>query len=350
MANCNNLFYEYNKVIRLSDPKRVELLRARESLRQRMREGYGIVSRQFSHQHLVDFQSQGSFVMDTIITPMHDDYDLDDGVYFLGKLKAHERPEPKEFHSWVIRAIDRGFDDIEKITDKDTCVRVEYKDKFHIDLPIYYADNFEAPELADKGKGWILSHPVEFIVWFEDKIKSGFQKAFLLEARMYPQYEKWLTDIRKADHQLRRIVRYLKSWGDLRREEMPCGLIMTILAANHYYPHDRDDISLKETIINIHAELTKPDGFKCERPTIPKGEDLFQAYKNKDAFLKYLKYFIDNAKKGLEEPNEKTACEYWQNSLGNRFPCQLAKNEINVNSGTAGLVAGGAGHKPYARN
>ncbi len=346
MSNCNELFHNYNNTIRLSEDKRAKLIEVRDNLRRRIQSGYQIVAESFNHRHQLDFQSQGSFVMDTIIRPLHDDYDLDDGLYFIGNLPRENRPSPEEFHEWVRKALDRGHDDIEKIIDKPTCVRVQYKEGFHIDIPIYYASNLNAPDLADTVKWWILSHPIEFIAWFENKIDSGFQKAFLLESKMYPEFERWTNDIRKTEHQLRRIVRYLKSWADLRREEMPCGIIMTILAANHYSPHQRDDIALKETLVNVEAELRK--NFRCERPTTPEGEDLLKGYKNKEAFMQYLGYFIDNAKKALEENNQKKSCEHWQKSLGDRFPCHMAKNEVMVNAAASSLAAGASGNKPWA--
>ncbi len=345
MANCNTLFQEYNTIIRLPDNKRQELIIVRDNLRTRLRDGYLIVSHGFKHQHQLISQTQGSFIMDTIITPIRRDYDLDDGIYFIGRLSKNQRPKPSEFHDWVKQALDRGFDDIEKIIDKDTCIRVIYKDGFHVDLPIYYADNIDSPDLAHKIKGWTLSNPIEFIAWFEDKIQSGFLRSFIYETKMFAEYEKWSSDIRKNDHQLRRIVRYLKSWGDLRREEMPCGIVLTILAANNYSPHERDDISLKETLINIRQSLQQK--FECLRPTTPAGEDLLETYKNKDAFLNYLNTFIVNANKALEEQNHKKACEHWQKSLGDRFPCYLAKDEKISNYATIGLGAAAAGSRPY---
>lgn len=347
MANCNILFIEYNSIIRLSDEKRQELLEARNNLRIRLKQGYLIVSKELGIQHEIQHQSQGSFVMDTIIAPMRGDYDIDDGLYFIGNLDRSSRPTPSEFHKWVKFALDRGHDDIEKVIDKSTCIRVQYKSGFHVDIPIYYADNIDCPDLGDVNRGWILSHPIEFIEWFEQKIQSGFKKGFITESRLFDEFVQWTTDIRKNDHQLRRIVRYLKAWGDLRREEMPCGLIMTILAANNYYPHQRDDISLKETLVKIQATLQR--NFRCDRPTTPKGENLFEGYKNKDAFMKYLGYFIENAKKALEEPNEKIACKHWQASLGDRFPCYLAKDEIFGNFSTISLGIGGSIRKPWCQ-
>jgi hypothetical protein len=338
MANIDRLLKEYSTIIRLSDDKRRELILVRDNLRSRLKTGYAKVTEQLNVHFEIESQSQGSFVMDTIIRPERDDYDIDDGLYFVGSLQRNSRPDTSEFHEWVVKALDRGYDDVEKIIDKSTCVRVRYKDGFHVDIPIYYAADLSAPDLADKNKGWILSHPIEFIAWFEAKINSGFQKGFLLEERLFPEFEKWTSDIRKADHQLRRIVRYLKSWADLRREEMPCGIIMTILAANHYSAHERDDIALKETLVNIHSELNKR--FRCLRPTTPEGEDLLKDYANKESFLKYLGYFIDNAKKALEEPNERKSADHWQKSLGKRFPCNLAKDIISASVVTASLAAG----------
>ena len=262
MANIHNLFQHYNSAIKLSDNDREKLKQARNSLRKRMQEIYNKLPDNEKKTHNIEFQSQGSFVMDTIIKPHIADFDIDDGVYFQGNLTEEERSDTQVFHDLIIKAIDKN-NEIEEIIDKPTCVRVKYYSKygdrdlgFHIDLPSYYAENYESPELAHTKEGWVESSPVEFIAWFEEKTESGFQKAFLFESFKYAEpYEKWLSDIRKKDCQLRRIVRYLKSWADLKRNEMPCGIIMSILAANNYAENERDDISLRDTLIEINNDL-----------------------------------------------------------------------------------------------
>jgi hypothetical protein len=45
MANCNELFHEYNSTIRLSDDKRIELIGVRDNLRGRIQAGYQIVTK-----------------------------------------------------------------------------------------------------------------------------------------------------------------------------------------------------------------------------------------------------------------------------------------------------------------
>lgn len=341
MANCNTLFVEFNKEIRLNSDRRVQLRERRNDLRKRIKGGYENVKLLQTIDEEIEFQSQGSYVMDTIINPCleDDEYDLDDGVYFIGHRADRQRPEPDAFHSFIIESIKTGQspNTIEQIVDKDTCVRVKYKGNngdfnYHIDIPIYYAINVKEPDLADKKDGWHVSNPIEFIVWFENKINSGFKAEFILESRMYSdEYDKWLNDVRKKDHQLRRVVRYLKAWGDNCKCEMPPGIVMTILAASdgNYKKDERDDVSLRDTLVNIKSWLER-NGFTCPRPTTPVGEDLFKNYstERKEAFKNELESFIESANQAIATSNQKDACPKWQKHLGNRFPCHLAKDEI----------------------
>ncbi len=329
MANCHELFQHYNRAIKLSDEKRVILIDVRDSLRKRIKGNYIQFSSLERKNLELEFQSQGSFVMDTIIKPLNDDFDLDDGVYFHGRLSDRERPSPQVFHNWVIRAIDKD-NEYESVKDKSTCVRVQYKQGFHIDIPIYYAEKFESPDLAETKKGWLLSNPVEFIVWFEEKTKSGFQKEFLYESIRYAEhFNKWLSDIRKKDCQLRRLVRYMKAWADTKRDEMPSGIIMTILIGENFAVNDRDDLAFRDTLLKVRKYLIS-NGIKCPRPTTPVGEDLFagKSESEKQYFMNALNSLIQSANSAIEAYNDKEACKEWEKHFGSRFPCHLAKENI----------------------
>ena len=300
MANCNGLFKDFNKEIRLDNHRRVLLREKRNDLRQRINGGYDVVKNLDKLDHNLELQSQGSYVMDTIINPSDkdDQYDLDDGVYFIGGLNREQRSKPETFHNWIIRSIENGKSDneIDEIIDKQTC-------------------------LSNKNLDWIISNPDQFSIWIENKINSGFKKEFILESKLYSnQFDDWLNDMRKKDHQLRRVVRYLKSWGDFKKGDMPPGIIMTILAAENYIEDERDDISLKNTLVKIKDYLTR-NGFKCPRPSTPIGEDLFKNYSDakKEYFKNALDSFIESAKKAIDQSNQKESSNEWRKHLGGRF-------------------------------
>ena len=321
MANCNQLFIDFNSRVRLTDARRETLVNTREVLRSKIR-GYFNGSSPLSTPK---FQSQGSFVMDTIINPIEGDYDLDDGVYFFGNLNRNQRPTTVTVHETVMRAIG---DHTNNVIDKNACIRVIYSEGYHIDLPMYYAQFISSPDLAHKKEGWILSNPVEFVAWFEAKANSGFQKAYLYEESRFNEYRNWLDQIRKNDVQLRRIIRYLKAWGDFKKGDMPPGIIMTILGTENYYEDIRDDVAFLETMKAIKSKLDLE--FVCRRPTTPKGEDLFKDYSlsRKNYFLNALKSFIKSGEEAVENPYQKEACRKWQLHFGNRFSCSNAKDEI----------------------
>lgn len=326
MADSHKLFIHFNDIVKLTDDKRKILLSVRNKLRERIQINFNKINSQDRRHLEIYFQTQGSFIMDTIIRPLNDDYDLDDGVYFQGKESIEQRPEPQTFHTWIVNAVDQDnvFEDVQ---DRHACVRVQYKKDFHIDIPIYYADNIDSPDLAEIKEGWILSNPIEFIAWFEGKAQSGFKKAFLYERLEFAEpYKKWLTDIRKQDAQLRRLVRYMKAWADLKRKEMPCGIIMTILVAENFAIDTRDDIAFKVTLEKIKQYLLN-NGIKCLRPTSPKGEDLLASTnkESKEYFMTALDNLIVSANRALNAPNEKEACKEWAKHFGSRFPCHLAK-------------------------
>ena len=115
MANTHHLFQHYNSAIRLTDERRITLMRFRDSLRTRMITNFMKLPADQRRQLEMHFQTQGSFIMDTIIKPAIENFDLDDGVYFHGNQSPEERPEPKVFHDWVINAIDKD-NEYEKIT------------------------------------------------------------------------------------------------------------------------------------------------------------------------------------------------------------------------------------------
>lgn len=330
MADCSEILKSFNNSITLSSSKRDSLKRSRRDLRKKIRKFFKDNKKD---EIQPKFKEQGSFATDVIINPIPRKvevdgeektvyyYDIDDGIYFIGDEDPDDRKSVQTYHNWIISAVDGHTDTPPK--DKNACVRVIYADGHNIDLPIYYKQN-DIPELAHKVKGWIDSDPKAFTEWFNSQAE--------------------------ASPQLRRIVRYFKAWADYRKycrsdKAMPSGLVLTILAANHFYKHDRDDIALKETIINIESELRKE--FKCERPTVPKGENLLSEYNCQDYFMDGLRKFIDNAKKAVEEKNQKKACGYWQNSLGDRVPCNLAKDNDEDRSASAGLLAGALSSRPF---
>ena len=291
MANCDDLFREFDERIKLSESKKDSLQTSRNDLRGKVKEKYK------EKGYDVKFYWQGSFATNTIIAPKDDDFDIDDGLY----IQSDEIPSEivETLHDWVVSAAENHTSI--PPTDKNPGIRVRFKAGYHVDLVIYHKKTNEHPKLAHKSKGWIESDPKEFKDWFASKCDDGGQ--------------------------LKRVVRYFKAWADELRGDMPSGLIFTILAADNVRFNERDDIAFLETMKAIKSSLD--DHFECYRPTTPH-EDLLVEYSEtrKNYLMDRLSSFITSGEQALEMVNQKDACPKWQRHFGDRFPCELAEDSM----------------------
>lgn len=299
MANNHQQFLTFDDAINM-DGRREILKTNRDALREKIRQYF---NENYPDDIKPKFSMQGSFAMRTLLNPIKTidgklEYDMDDGVYFLGN-DIEDRLSVEEYHKRVYEAVD-GHTNI-PAKDNDPCVTVYYADGHHIDLPIYFKLETDLhPQLAHKKDGWVDSDPKEFYHWFNG-----------------------LDDI----IQLRRIVRYLKAWCDYVEYtnptiKMPSGCIMTILAHKNFTKNERDDIAMKDVLVNMYNSLSL--NFKCMRPTFPTDEDLFDNDKwraRKDSFMRELRDFKEDAEHAINTKNPHDACLKWQLHFGNRFCC-----------------------------
>lgn len=330
MANTHNLYTAFNKEIKLNEDREASLITSRNSLKDKIKKYF---KEEKADELQPKFAGQGSLEMNTTVNPIpeHDDdenkllkYDLDYGVYFIENDGEDNKKSIETWHNWIFTAVENhtGKTPIKK----NTCVRVVFSDGHNIDLPIYYQLEDDI-ELAHKSKGWLESNPKEFAEWFNAKAKE--------------------------DQQIRRIVRYIKTWKNFREVnnsslKFPSGFVLTILVVNNFSGDDRDDIAFKNTIKKIMATLNI--SFGCLRPTTPKNEDLFMDYSEtrKNNFLNALSTLLDDLERAMNENNFKDASLLIRKHFGERFPLGKDENEEDKKNRLAAMIGTPLAAKPYA--
>ncbi|MGE8018528.1 cyclic GMP-AMP synthase DncV-like nucleotidyltransferase [Peribacillus frigoritolerans] len=309
LAKCNDLFIKLDEEISLQSKKKNTLRTSRNALRKKIQDYF----EETLEVSKPKFWGQGSYMMNTIIIPIEGEYDIDDGVYLIHLAGKSEEswPATSTVHNWIKNAVD-GHTSTSPV-DKNTCVRVIYKDDYHIDFPIYIkANDADHPKLAHKTKGWVDSDPKKLTNWFNSEVDD-------------------------KGAQLKRIVRYFKSWKDYKKgnDKFPSGMIFTILAANHFiegYEED-DDSAFISVAKEIYDNLNST--FSLIRPVFPE-EELFEGWTEtaKTNFLSKLSSLITNGQKALEKENKKEAAEIWAGLFGDSFP-EFTPPEEKVNKGYA---------------
>ena len=311
MANYHSLFQTYHEDISIGAKKKEKVTSSKAAVRNRIRKWF----KENHPDYITKFYIQGSMKMKTAIRTKDDICDLDDGVYFFREPDV----TPTTLQSWVWDAVN-GHTDTQS-EHRKKCIRTIFSGDYEIDNPVYYKVDGKDYQLAIKNQGWRADDPKAMVDWF----------------------------IAKKDKEGRivRIVKYLKGWCDHKRNNMPSGLAMTILASNaldKIVLNNCDDISLRDILNEIKKALDIK--FECTVPVTPK-DDLFSDYTQtrKDNFINALNNFLDDANEALKEANQLKSSKLWQKHLGNRFPS--GKDESDTSKARSAIVAGAASSNPW---
>lgn len=309
MANCHNLFQDYNGKISIGSQKNDKMKNSKEGLRKRIREWF-----KTNHPEYVPyFYIQGSYKMKNGIRTSEDICDLDDGVYFFRSPDV----TASTLKDWVKQAVD-GYTNV-AAENRKKCVRTIFSKDYEIDHPVYCKEDGKEYQIAVKGIGFEDSDPKAVVNWFVSK--------------------------KDKDGRLLRNVKYLKGWANNQTFKMPSGLALTILTTNAkelIVLNERDDITTRDILKEIKKELSKD--FKCIVPAVPY-DDLLENYANKEKFLEVLDKFISDADSAIRNTNQKEASKLWRNNLGDRFP--IGEDKEDNASGSKAAATGAITSYPF---
>ena len=229
----------HNQDVTLPESEQDKMRDRRDANRRRLRKGLDNASK----PKPIEFVSQGSYAMKTMIRDPDNDYDIDDGVYFRKEDLVGERGAEMtslQARQMVRDAVDDGkFKQAPEV--RSNCVRVLYKAGYHVDLPVY--------------RRVVTSTTSGDVTHYELAASSGWKRS---DAR---DVSKWYEDERaKSDdsQQLRRINRHLKKYARSRqswRSGILSGFGISVLVVERFRHHEREDRALCDTMVAIRDRL-----------------------------------------------------------------------------------------------
>ena len=254
MYNCSDDILGYHDdEVTLPEAERKTMRGRRDTNRQRLRDGL----KRDEKSSVQEFKAQGSYAMRTMLRHPSNDYDIDDGAYFLKEDLVGPRGgemSPRDAKEMVRDAVDHGFFNTAPEIRKN-CVRIVYAAGYHVDMPVYRrvttkdaaGEETYHYELA-ASSGWKRSDARDVTKWFEDeRLKSG--------------------DVSQFRHTVRLIKKFAKSresWGS----QILSGFGITKLVSEKYQRYsDRHDMALYYTMQAIRDRLNGSE--RVEHPTTP---------------------------------------------------------------------------------
>lgn len=240
MFDCSKDIRQFHdKEVTLPQSERDEMRQRRNSNRDRLGNG---LNREESPAPL-EFVTQGSYAMKTMVRDPDKDYDIDDGVYFAIEDLVGDRGGEMtslQARQMVRDAVDDGsFSQAPAV--RRNCVRVYYKAGYHVDLPVYrrtVTSTFLGEEVSNElaaGVGWKRSDARDVTNWYEDAL-ANFADG---------------KQLRRLNRILKKFARSRSSW----RDGILSGFGITVLLVECYRHNDREDLALYETMVAIHRRL-----------------------------------------------------------------------------------------------
>jgi hypothetical protein len=320
MANCTSDFKKFGKLISLTPSDRKQLRAARTAIVKKIKTYF----KANSNCPQVEFIPQGSFTMGTIIRPTSGEYDIDIGVYLRGYSDwQRDWPKPETASMWLYNALKDHTSTLP--VNKRTCIRVVYqpparnkKVGYHVDLPIYIDyTNLVGTKYTRIGINGDIqwsekSDPVGFTNWLSEKCALNS----------------------KDKNQLIRLVKYAKAWKDKMSSvtKFPSGIALTVLLAENFSPHERDDYAFYDTMRKSYNSLNGLFSIQAIAKPVEPGNDLLDRLTDvqKKKFVQLLGVLVDDAELAVTENNQFKAISYWQNHFGARFAQVAARVTAKV--------------------
>lgn len=294
MKNCSKKIQKFHdEKVKLDSATEKDLKDKRETNRKRVKDNIKDV------KNKPRFHGQGSMSMKTTIQCPLQGLDLDDGVYF--KKADLEGPRGGDMTPNEIKEKIRDAVTVDQFDKKPeilkNCVRVFYKDGYHIDLPVYRELDDGTFELASTD--WKRSDPKEVTRWFRRGVKSKSPE---------------------GTEQVREVVRLLKKFCK-KQDANPSGFIVSALVVEECYKPDaeRIDKALHGTMKAIYDRF-QASGREVKHPVVAgemltKGPD-DQKMKN---FEERLKRSLDDMEELFDDDcSQKRAYEIWGKVLGDK--------------------------------
>lgn len=266
-------------------------------------------------------KNQGSYSMNTGIKPLKKgDYDIDLMVLFD---VSKDEYKPLDVKKWVYEALNTTFRTVEY---KKPCVRVQYHQNgepfYHVDLALYANNNSDGKTYLSVGK---LNSKEENKKWEEANPE-------LLREKINGHFAD--KDERR---QMKRIIRYLKRWKDLKFTNTeygkPTGIALTALTYELFHPEIQrnsfdssvkpiDLIALKNLLKDIINRFGWLSGKISVQLPVEPFNDLFEKMSEKQHkdFKQKLEELLYTIEKCKAEPDPHEASKMLERKFGEDFP------------------------------
>lgn len=297
-SDCHEEFLTLNDNLQVTKSKLRKLKKGRKAIQNKIKEYF----RNLDGYTIPKFYIQGSSQVGTLIRNKKDFCDFDIGIYFFTK-PPHKYETIQKHIKNALLGHTAG-----KISLLEKCVRINYSGDFHMDMPIYFAEQ-ENFHLGSKGNNWEVC---------DSKV-----------------FKDWVLTRTNESPQITRLIRYFKAWSDNHRHKLPSGLAFTIWTIEHVECDERDDIAFIQTAAKLLKNLKEKHwstaGWTCYMPVEPRDNVIDHLREDQKLnFRRALEELIKEGVEALSYEDKSEALKKWKKIFGKRFSWPLHDESLGV--------------------
>ena len=185
---------------------------------------------------------QGSYGLDTLIRPVHDDDEYDADIQVV--MNPDPNWEAKDYLQTLHGTLAQNANYAGNIVLRTRCVTLTYARQFHLDV---------VPRITEGDTHFICNRETNC---FEPTDGTGYRTWFSGKSR--------ITRVN-----LKRAVRLLKYIRDRQDNYVARSILLTTLAGNFIHPSDRGRESVRTVADTLTTVLTRMDGYLQQQSTMP---------------------------------------------------------------------------------
>ncbi len=255
-------------------------------------------------RHLQGYQRidrQGSYGLDTLIKPLHEDDEYDADIQVV--MNPNPTWKSEDYLEALRDTLARNDNYADKVKLGTRCITLDYADDFHLDV---------VPRITRDGSHFICNRATNE---YEETDGTG--------------YRDWLSEkSRITKVNLKRVVRLLKYVRDRQDNYVAKSILLTTLAGNTIRESDRGAESVRTVADTLTTVLTRMDDYLQRHPKMPAiknpvlpSED-FNRHWDQDRYAYFrerMHAHADIARQALASSSVEDSIRIWKRLLGNNF-------------------------------
>ncbi len=299
--------------------------------------------------------AHGSFRLKTTVRPLKEnEYDLD----FVVQIPESDDMTPQQLYDHIFRILSSDGIHNDMVEKKSRCIRVNYKNDFHLDIMPGKLINAETNEIIvpDRElKGWYHhSNPIGYAEWFENqakiRINEMYQRGMIIASAEPLSEQEMVAHLEPLRRATQLIKRYRDVYCDKNNKEPVRSIVLCTLLGQTNSEYLGEINIINDFCKHVNMKMADSDGepFEVRNPVVDEvlTEKWSENQQNYEDFIDMMRSLTKDIQRLATLSTNTEAAELIKKMFGEEITVSVIKEQAEIvrlarENGTLGINANG---------